>query len=283
MVQQNDGRTIFAECPVWSARDRTLYWLDIVGPALGRLQLDTPGYQRFGLRRPVAAIALRARGGLIAVEADGFSALDPQTGHLSRYAQASWTAAEVPNDGKCDPQGRFWVGTKDSLGGLESGALYVLDTDGKCRRVAGGFGNVNGPGWSPDGTLLYVTDTRRSEIYVYDFSGNDGGISERRTLVRVAPEHGRPDGLTVDADGFIWSANWQGGSIFRYAPDGSVASIVRITAPCPTSCTFGGARLDVLYVTIAKFDDNNPPGATNDALLALPGLAIGRPESSFLG
>ena len=130
---------------------------------------------------------------------------------------------------------------------------------------------------------MYATDTRRSEIYAYVFSGDDGRLGQRRILTRVAPEHGSPDGLTVDAEGFIWSANWQGGCVIRYAPDGSITSLIRIGAPCPTSCAFGGANLDVLYVTTASIGENAALGMTYDAVLALPRLGIGRPEFSFLG
>jgi sugar lactone lactonase YvrE len=272
-----------AECPVWSVSDQTLYWLDITGQALGCLQPEAQRHRRFKLASPIAAIAPRARGGLIAAGIDGFSVIDLRSGELSHYADAPWTATELPNDGKCDPQGRLWVGTKDTLGGLECGGLYCLDANASCRRMAVGFGNANGIGWSPDSTQMYATDTRRSEIYAYAFSGYDGRISQRRILTRVASENGRPDGLTVDAKGYVWSANWRGGSIMRYAPDGSLASLIRIGAPCPTTCTFGGARFGVLYVTTARIGENTLSTETDDPILSLPGLGIGNPASSFLG
>ena len=101
--------------------------------------------------------------------------------------------------------------------------------------------------------------------------------------MRVPPEHGKPDGLAVDAEGFIWSANWQGGCVIRYAPGGSVASVIRVPAPCPTSCTFGGVALDMLYVTTAQVAASAVSHMAKEEILALPGLGIGRPDFGFRG
>jgi sugar lactone lactonase YvrE len=112
-----------------------------------------------------------------------------------------------------------------------------------------GFQLSNGMGWSPDDRTMYFIDSAPREIYAYDFDAASGGIANRRVLVRIAEEHGLPDGMTVDAEGFLWVAQWNGGRVVRYDPDGKVERVVAMPVRRPTSCTFGGPDLSTLYIT----------------------------------
>lgn len=153
------------------------------------------------------------------------------------------------NDGAVDRQGRFWAGT---ISEGFANSLYRLDPDGTVQKMETGIGISNGIGWSPDNKTMYFTDTPARVIYAYDFDLATGAIENRRTFVQVPEEEGFPDGLTVDSEGFIWSAHWDGWKITRYDPTGKVEREIQVLVQRPTSCTFGGAELNELYLTSAS-------------------------------
>jgi sugar lactone lactonase YvrE len=126
-----------------------------------------------------------------------------------------------------------------------------LETNGRCRQIKTGIGISNGLGWSPDNRVMYYTDSAQRTIWAYDFDLENGDISDQRVFARTPAEY-VPDGLTVDAEGFIWSAKWDGWKVVRYAPDGSVDQEVRLPVQRPTSCTFGGTDLKRLFITSAS-------------------------------
>jgi sugar lactone lactonase YvrE len=156
------------------------------------------------------------------------------------------------NDGRCDRQGRFWVGSMHDRGGSPTGSLYRIDPDHRSHRVRDGITVPNGLAWSPDGRVMYFTDTPSRTILAYDFDGDTGMPGASRVFARVPDGAGYPDGATVDAEGFLWSAHWDGWRVTRYAPDGRVDRVLELPVQRPTSCAFGGDRLDVLYVTSAS-------------------------------
>jgi sugar lactone lactonase YvrE/DNA-binding IclR family transcriptional regulator len=240
------------EGPLWSPAERCLYWVDILAPAVHRFDPHTGHNQTRRLDRLIGAVALRAGGGLVALTQDGLERLDFATGRLDSIADPE---ADIPdnrfNDAKCDRAGRLWAGTTrlDSLPGR--GALYRFDQAGFAR-MASGLTVSNGLDWSPDDTRFYFADSAESRVYVYDFDPARGEIHNRRVLIETSPEDGRPDGLTVDAEGGIWCAMWGGWAIRRYTPDGKLDTIVRLPVPRPSSCTFGGGDLATLYITSGR-------------------------------
>jgi sugar lactone lactonase YvrE len=151
------------------------------------------------------------------------------------------------NDGIVDPLGRFWAGSL----GAEDDALYLLEGRA-ATRFAGGFGLPNGMGFSPDERTLYFTDSDAKTIYAYAFDPETGEVGERRVFVDSHGEDGVPDGLTVDAGGYVWSARWGGWKLSRYHPDGRLERDIPIPAEQVTSCAFGGDNLDALFVTTAR-------------------------------
>jgi sugar lactone lactonase YvrE len=132
------------------------------------------------------------------------------------------------------------------------GSLYRLDPDGGVTRMDEGFQVSNGLGWSPDNRHFYFTDSGQKRIYVYDFDLDRGLVANRRTFVQLPDGVGSPDGLAVDAEGFVWSAHWDGWCITRYDPDGKVDRVFNLPVPRPTSCAFGGPDLTTLFVTSAR-------------------------------
>jgi sugar lactone lactonase YvrE len=155
------------------------------------------------------------------------------------------------NDGKCDPAGRFWAGTMALDKRRGAGALYRLDADGRVHRMLDEVSISNGLDWSNDGRLMYYVDTPTRSVDVFDFDVATGAIANRRSLARVEPDEGWPDGLTLDADGYIWVALWCGAAVRRYAPDGTLDRVVAVPTTYPTSCAFGGSDLGDLYITTA--------------------------------
>jgi sugar lactone lactonase YvrE len=157
------------------------------------------------------------------------------------------------NDGKCDRQGRFWAGTMDEEYPKQRASLYRLDQDGSCVKIRGNVGISNGLGWSPDNKVFYYTDSTVNTIYAYDFNAEDGKISNERIFFETTGNYS-PDGLTVDSDGFVWSAMWNGWKVVRFSPDGKVDKEIALPVQRPTSCTFGGFELSDLYITSARMD-----------------------------
>jgi len=200
----------------------------------------------------VGAAALTAAGDLVLAVRDGFARLDLDSGKVRAIADVE---ADLPdqrmNDGKCDPAGRFWAGTMALDKRPGAGALYRLDPDGRVHRILDGVSISNGLDWSDDGRLMYYVDTPTRSIDVFDFDVASGAIANRRALARVERGDGWPDGLTLDADGYIWVALWAGAAVRRYAPDGTLDRVVAVPTTYPTSCAFGGPDLQDLYVTTA--------------------------------
>ena len=203
----------------------------------------------------LCALALREKAGMVIALASGFAFFDPASGAIERLAAPE---AHLPsnrmNDGKCDRRGRFWAGTMDDRLTSPTASLYRLDPDLSCHRMEGGIGISNSLSWSPDNTTFYFADSLRKTIFAYDFDIDAGSIRNRRVFADCNDQEGTPDGSTIDAEGFLWNAHWDGWKLVRYAPDGRVDRIVPLPVQKPTSCMFGGPDLSTLYVTSAIWD-----------------------------
>ena len=238
------------EGPLWSVDEGALYWVDIEGNRLYRFRPADGTLESFDTGLPVGALGLRASGGLVVATKNGFAFWDPHTLSLTFIADPEADKPEARfNDGAVDRRGRFWAGT---LAPGATSSLYRLDPDLTVHTMETGITASNGIGWSPDNRTMYFTDTRRKTIYAYDFDVATGHISNRRSVVFTPDEEGVPDGLAVDSEGFIWSARWGGWKVSCYDPSGKLEREVRLPVQYPTSCAFGGDRLDELYVTSAR-------------------------------
>jgi sugar lactone lactonase YvrE len=176
-----------------------------------------------------------------------------RAGDLFPFAELPLDAVRLrANDGACDPAGRFWVGVMDRGAAAGAGSLWVVRPDGSTAQVLDGMTIPNGLGWSPDGTVMYVTDTHTGTITGYAFDPDSGTLGQVRTVIRTDPRLGGPDGLAVDAQGSVWTAVWDGGVVLRHAPDGGLTGVVEVPVPRPTSCAFAGHDLRDLVVTTAS-------------------------------
>lgn len=246
-------RSTLGEGPVWSPAERALYWVDIVGRTVHRVDDATRQVRTWSVPAEIGSMALRRGGGAVVALRSGFHLLDLGTGAVTAICDPEPDRpANRFNDGKCDRQGRFWAGTMDDAEQEASGSLYRLDVDGRCERVFGDIICSNGLGWSPDGRTMYHTDSWRFRIDAFDFDPANGSAHNRRAFVEDDPGRAAPDGLTVDAEGYVWGAKWGGWRVVRYAPDGSIDRVVDLPVPRPTSATFGGPDLDRLYITSAR-------------------------------
>jgi sugar lactone lactonase YvrE len=155
------------------------------------------------------------------------------------------------NDAKCDPRGRLWAGTMDDEEREASGRLYCVNDLKTARRFKDNVNLSNGLGWSPDGRTMYFVETLRSVIWAYDYNVDDGAATNERVFATVPSSDGWPDGICVDAEGCVWLAHWGGWRLTRFTPDGRVDRVLKVPVPQVTSCAFGGAGLDTLYITTA--------------------------------
>jgi sugar lactone lactonase YvrE len=237
------------EGPVWDARSGRIAWVDILGRRVHLTDPLTGATESIETPLHVGAIAARAKGGFVAALQDGFWVIgDGQPRRITTIPEAR--SGLRFNDGKCDPAGRFWAGTMAYDEATGAAALYRLDADGRSTRVIDGVTISNGLDWSIDGTTMYYVDSPLHRIDAFDYEPSTGEISNRRTAIQVAAEAGTPDGLTLDADGGIWVALWGGSAVHRYL-DGRLERVIKLPVSRPTSCAFGGADLDELYVTSA--------------------------------
>ena len=262
----------FAEGPVWDDGTATLLWVDLPRGEVHRLDPATGTDVHFAVGRPVGALARRARGGLVLAVAEGFAVAGPAGEDLTVLATvplASGTARM--NDGACDRRGRFWAGSMDRAR-PGACALFCLAPDAMVSSVLAGVSLSNGLDWCPDARVLYYADSRTGRVDVFDFDLDDGRLGERRAFVEI--DRGRPDGLTVDADGCVWVALWEGGAVHRYDPRGRLERVVELPVDRVTSCAFGGPDLRVLFVTTT--------GATG-GVFALQTDVAGLPPARWAG
>jgi sugar lactone lactonase YvrE len=248
-----DIRASLGECPLWSLAERALYWVDINAPSLNRFDPASGGNIVMPMPESIGSFALRHDGGFVVALRSGIWLCDAQ-GTLERRAIA---APYDPtrfrfNDGRCDPQGRFIVGSMDQKHDTDDAALYRVDRDFTLTRLFGNITISNGLAWSPDGATMYHADTPTRTVRAFDYDGVTGTLSRPRTFVQWHGDTERPDGGTVDSAGNYWIAHYRGGHVVQVAPDGTVLAQHPVPAMCPTMCAFGGPDLRTLFVTSAR-------------------------------
>jgi sugar lactone lactonase YvrE len=249
-----DVRTRVGESPLWSPADSALWWVDIEGRLLHRL---TGGiHSSWATHERLACIALHDAGGLLAAMETGVFRLQVRldgTLATERFASVRHPREGMRfNDGRCDRAGRFWVSSmvRDMSLAAADGALYRLDAMGLSKPLVGGLVTGNGLGFSPDGRVLYLSDSHPSvrRIWACGLS-DDGTLAARREFVDMNAYPGRPDGAAVDADGCYWICGNDAGALLRFTPAGVLDRALKLPISKPSMCSFGGAALDELYVT----------------------------------
>lgn len=253
------------ESPLWEPREQRLYWCDIPAGRLYRHDPRDGSLVHWEFDCELGCCAPMLDGALLLALRDGLWRFDPASGERERLARAPYDpATERFNDGKCDPRGRFWVGTLHEPREPRAG-LYCYSA-GQLELQAGGVTTSNGLAWSPDGRHMYWSDTRAHRIDVLDVDAISGALSGRRTFRQFEPRApdqplatygGRPDGAAVDVEGAYWCAMYEGARLLRLSPEGALLREVRLPVQCPTMPCFGGADLKTLYITTAS--DHRPP------------------------
>ncbi len=277
------------EGPMWDPKDKVLYWADITGKQLNIFNPANSQNRVFELPDLVTSIAPRKNGGLILTTRKTIAFFDVATQKLEAVADPE---PDKPgnrfNDGKVDRQGRLWGGT---MGDVEwdqpLGNLYRFDANRTVTRMEEGICCSNGLGWSPDSKTMYFTESFKHRIFAYDFDPATGAIENRRVFVQL-PSHTAafPDGLTVDAEGGVWSAQPMFGRLARYDPSGKIERVIELPISRGTSAMFGGENLDILYVTSMRLtlsDEQLAEEPLAGSLFALKPGVKGLPEAPFAG
>lgn len=239
------------EGPVWY--DGALWWVDIIGSKLNRYQIGAAESVTYSLEfRPGAAVPCSDGNWLIGDE-QGLSLLDPKSGTARSILRFLDDERVRMNDGKCDADGRFWVGSIHEDLKVGQASLYRFDGHDRLSVQLEAVTISNGLDWSEDGTLFYYIDTPRSKIEIFDFDRRWGQLSNRRTLVDIPVSEGYPDGMCIDREGHLWVALWEGSAVQRYhGQTGEVLARVELPVTQPSSCCFGGENLDQLFITTSQ-------------------------------
>ena len=271
-----DYRCVCGEGPLWHPGEGRLYWVDIPKGRLFRYDPVSGAHEQC-LEGDVI--------GGFTIQADGALLLFMARGAVKIWRNGEWRTVikEIPderetrfNDVIAGPAGRVFCGTMPS--GDRLGRLYRLDTDGTLTKVLDGIGCSNGMGFTPDRKGMYYTDSPKREIYLFDYDEDTGAITNQRLFVRTPDGEGVPDGMTVDVEGYVWTAKWDGACLVRYAPDGREDRRVRFPTPKVSSVVFGGEDYTDIYVTTAGGDDKEANGPSAGALFRVNLGIQGRPE-----
>jgi sugar lactone lactonase YvrE len=247
VVQASDR---LGEGPVWSAVENRLYWFDIKGLRLSWYEPATDARGTFALPLRASAAAPRRAGGLLMATERGLALCDPRAGTFQMAQAYDLGEGFRTNDGKVDVAGNFWWSTMDDDGGKRPGSVFRTGPDMKTQRMLTGIHIPNTISVSPDGALLYMADSKLQTIFAH----RTDDLSQVQEFAHTRGQPATPDGSAVDAEGYLWNAQWGGWRIVRYAPDGRVDRVVDVPVEQPTSCAFGGEDLATLYITSAWED-----------------------------
>ncbi len=274
-----DTRCSVGEGPLWHAERQCLFWTDMDGRRLHGFHPERGQEESWPMPAEVGSFTIQADGSLLLFMKGGAIASWEDGILTDRLHGIAGEESAFFNDVIADPEGRVFAGTIFPAATALTGGLWRLDPDGSLRRIERGIGTANGLGFSPDHRFLYFTDSASRTIHRYDYEPATGRLSNRIPWLITPQGEGEPDGLTVDADGCIWSARWDGGAIHRYAPDAREILVVPLPARKVTSLTFGGADLGDLYITTSLWTGTRASeGAGAGALFRLRCGARGLPE-----
>ena len=280
---------LLGECPVWDGDAGVLWWLDIEGRNIRRFDPAGGAEQVWPTPDKPGSMALCGDGRLLVAMRNGAGWLDPGDGSFTPWLDLEpGTAANRMNDGRCDPAGRFWVGSmaEDQTGGPTTGKLHRIDPDGSHTVLRGEVGVSNGLAFSPEGDRMYFADSVRAVVWRYRYDPDDGSAGDPQVFSDWSGLPGVPDGAAVDETGCYWSSCAFGWSLARLTPDGEVDRVVEMPVEIPTMPAFGGADLDTIYVTSIGPGGGFPqaPGQPlAGGIFAVDAGICGLPEPRFAG
>ena len=249
-----DARVQLGEGSIWHPKESKLYWVDIEGKSLHVYDPELKVDRKLELGSRVGTIVPVESGGVLVALQSGIHYLNTNTGELSLVNNPLRDTTNLRfNDGKCDPSGRFWVGTLALDSRKKGGVLYRMDKDKSVTVMLDSVGVSNGIVWTEDKKTMYYNDTPTGTIQGFDYDDKTGKISNRRVVVQIPKGGGWPDGMTIDADGNLWVALWGSGTVAKFDPrTGKLLQKIIVPAPNVSSCAFGGKNLETLYITSAR-------------------------------
>ena len=276
------------EAPIWVPEENRLYWCDTEDSRIFRYRPADAALESYPVSFPVTALLRRRGGGWVLVTKEGLVFWDQESGHCEFIVDPTQGQPDLCfNDGAVDRQGRIVSGTMNFRQHVRpDGRLYRLNARLELSELDAGLSVANGIGFSLDGRTLYVSEQFAGRILAYDYDPGEGLPSNRRVFAEIPPEEGKPDGIIVDAEGFVWNGRWGGGTIVRYAPDGTVDRRYALPVDTATCLAFGGEQLDDLYLTTAWYGLDGRGRKENpyagDLFVVRPGVS-GLVEPRFAG
>ena len=251
-----DHPCLLGEGPVWDMHHQVIFWIDILNGEIHEYNPSFKTHRTISVGQMIGSFALCTDGNFIAALQHGFAFIDRTTGAVKIITDPErHLSGNRFNEGKCDPAGRFLAGTMAFSEESSAGSLYVLQKDLTTRKLIADVSISNGMAWSGDHNTFYFIDSPTKQVMAYDYDKSRELISNKRTVIRIADEEGFPDGMTIDAEGMLWIGHWNGWQVARWNPHTGV-KLLQIKMPVAkvTSCTFGGERLEDLYITTARVD-----------------------------
>lgn len=248
-----DAKATLGEGALWHPLEQVLYWVDIEGKKLHLFNPETQEDRCIPVGERIGTVVPAANGGALVALQNGIHHIDLETGELTLLADPIEAPDIRFNDGKCDPAGRFWVGTMALDTRKGAAVLYRLEKDGTVDMVLDNLTISNGIVWTEDKETMYFTDTRKHKVQAFNYDNESGEISNERTVVEIPKEEGSPDGMTLDAAGNLWVALHGAGTVACYNP-ATGERLQQVKVPCPqtTSCAFGGPGLETLFITTGR-------------------------------
>ena len=248
---------LLGETPLWHPGESALYWIDIVEKSVHRFCPSDGSHHRWDVPSEPGCIAYCETGGLLVAMRSGIAKLDTVSGKLIPYSNAPYDTLKIRfNDGRCDANGRLWVGTLSDDRTQQAGELFCFDK-GTLRSAGIPVTVSNGVAFSGDGKTLYHTDTTAHRIMAYEFDTTTGELGAGRVFREFSSSRnsgyiGRPDGAAVDSEDAYWCAMYEGGRLLRLAPDGTILQEILLPGRCPTMLAFGGEDMKTLFITTAR-------------------------------
>ncbi|MEX6691174.1 SMP-30/gluconolactonase/LRE family protein [Danxiaibacter flavus] len=248
-----DARAELAEGPIWNYRENKLYWVDIDGRKLHIYDPETKEDRALETTEKIGTVVPMENGDVLVALQSGIHQMNTTTGELVFMTNPLPDPEIRFNDGKCDPSGRFWVGSMHLKQIKGKASLYRMDADDVVHQMLDNVTISNGIAWSADKKTMYYVDTPTKKVDAFDYDDAAGNISNRRTVIHVPEGSGSPDGMTIDEEGMLWTALWGDFSVARWNPlTGELLGKVTVPVPQVSACAFGGKDLSTLYITTAR-------------------------------
>lgn len=249
-----EHRCQLAEGPVWDAKRNAICWIDLLLGEIHEYSFHDQSRKVYYAEQIIGSFAICDNGNFITALKNGFAFIERPRGEIKMISSPE---EHLPNnrfnDGKCDPVGRFWAGTMSLTEDTGTGSLYVLEKDLTHSKKVGDITISNGISWSIDHKQLFYIDTPSMKVSAFDYDKVTGRISNRRTVIQIEDRDGYPDGMTIDNEGMLWIAHWNGWQVTRWNPvNGEKLFTIKLPVAKVTSCIFGGENLSDLFITSAQ-------------------------------